>query len=114
MSNYKKIVLGLLFLLILGLCLTIVYLYRDITAINEAIAQEEWTQSIESERTSFDFKRGTLYKRVTYKDSKGIDYYYFVNRNPETDTEIVFSSAMNDENSSVDDPSIPYQFPYPE
>lgn len=89
-------------------------MYRDITAINEAIAQEGWTQSIESERTRFDFKRGTLYKHITYKDVDGIAYYYFLNRNPETDSEIVFSSAMNNENVSVDDPSIPYQFPYPE
>lgn len=89
-------------------------MYRDITAINEAIAKEGWNQAIESERTSFDYKRGTFYKHVTYKDSDGIDYYYFVNRDPEDDSEIVFSIAMNEENVSIDDPTQPYQFQYPE
>lgn len=114
MSKYKKICLGFLFLLIGGFCLYSVYLYRDITAINEAIAEEGWTQSIESERTSFDSKRGTLYKQVTYKDSDGIDYYYYVNRDPEDDSEIVFSIAYDEENVGIDDPAKPYQFQYPD
>jgi len=110
MSKYKKKFSGLLLVLIGGFCLYSVYLYRDITAINEAIAEEGWTQSIESERTSFDSKRGTFYKQITYKDVDGVDYYYFLNRNPEDNSEIVFSSAMNDENASIDDPTLPYQF----
>ncbi|OJF90270.1 DUF3139 domain-containing protein [Alkalibacterium sp. 20] len=114
MSKYKKKFLGFLFLLIFGFCLYIVYLYRDITAINEAIAQEGWNQSIESERTSFDTKRGTFYKQITYQDSEGIDYYYYVNRNPKDDSEIVFSAAYDEENVGIDDPTIPYQFQYPE
>lgn len=111
MSKYKKILLGFLFLLIVGFCLYIVYLYRDITAINEAIAEEGWTQSIESERTSFDSKTGTFYKQVTYKDVDGIDYYYFVNRYLGSDESgIVFSIARNEENIDIDDPTLPYQF----
>lgn len=114
MSKYKKMFIGFLFLLIVGFCFYIVYLYRDITAINEAIAEEGWTQSIESEKTAFDSKRGTLYKQVTYKDVYGIDYYYYVNRNPEDGSEIVFSVAFDEENVDIDDPSKPYQIQYPE
>ncbi|GAA0359381.1 hypothetical protein GCM10008932_10000 [Alkalibacterium iburiense] len=114
MSNYKKIFSGLLFLLILGFCLYIVYLYRDITAINEAIAEEGWTQSIETERTGFDFKTGSFYKHVTYKDSDGIDYYYIVNRYLGSDSGIVFSIAMDEENVDIDDSTKPYQLQYSE
>ena len=111
MSKYKKIFSGLLLVLIGGFCLYVIYLYRDVTAINEAIAEEGWTQSIESERTSFDSKRGTFYKQITYKDVDGIDYYYFVNRYLGSDESgIVFSIARNEENIDIDDPTLPYQF----
>lgn len=111
MSKYKKIFSGLLLVLIGGFCLYVIYLYRDVTAINEAIAQEGWNQSIESERTSFDTTRGTFYKQVTYKDVDGIDYYYFVNRYLGSDESgIVFSIARNEENIDIDDPTFPYQF----
>lgn len=115
MSKYKKICLGFLFLLIGGFCLYSVYLYRDITAINEAIAEEGWNQAIESERTGFDFKTGSFYKHVTYKDSEGIDYYYIVNRYlGNDDSGIIFSIAMDEGNDSIDDPTRPYQLLYPE
>ncbi|OJF90715.1 DUF3139 domain-containing protein [Alkalibacterium sp. 20] len=114
MSKYKKIFLGLLLVLIVSFGLYSVHLYRDITAINEAIAEEGWTQSIESERTSFDSTRGTFYKQVTYKDVDGIDYYYFVNRYLGDESGIVFSIARNEENIDIDDPTQPYQFQYPE